>query len=836
MSVALYFLLCYITLPRIDTIYNYKPMLTSKFYDANGSLIYEIGSERRTHIDINKVPKMLIYAFISAEDKTFYTNPGFDPYGLARTILQDIVKFLRGQKLGGASTITQQVVKNIMLSNERTITRKIKELFLSYRLSKLLSKDAIMELYLNHIYLGMQAYGVVSASDEYFGKSVSQLTVPEMALLAAMPKAPSSINPFKNYNRAVARRNWVLLRMMEDGYITQDQYDQYSKTELIVRRRHNTYAPFYAPSFFAQSLLVSKATGLTRNDLLNDGYDVRLTIDGDLQKIAQEALNRSLELYSKKHGFTGPLFSFDAQDVSVKTPGELLRSISEPENLNRFLLAVVTDVKKDRVLIGLRDNSTGEILLNDLQWARQKLSETEVSDVRITKCDDVLRVGDVIVVGRKTEDSQYYTLEQLPQINGGVLAINPQTGAILAMVGGYADLAGSLNRTVQAFRQMGSTIKPFVYGTALENGFTPSSIFMDTDININLGDGIVWTPANDSKRTHGPTTLRVGLEKSRNTVTVRIAEAVGMKKIVDKIVKSGLNKKPQNNLSVALGSVESNLLDIGTAYSAFINNGIVPKPYLIEYVRRLSDRNAEINGMDMDNDDEENNLDKDNKLNVLNRIYFTNCDINAVCKLDVNDAEKQTEASNYAKNTMQDVDKIKTTEASIDKQQHTRESDKLFTPEVSYQIISILQGAVKHGTSYRLAGLNLPIASKTGTSNDGKDLWNIVLSPELVLVAYVGYDIPIGTGNFGSQYALPINKEILANLPDKYKITDFKTPENIRFIKVNRLTGKPTHNDSVSDDVIFEAFKEDDEVLDVEEHGNIDSANTSDIDITQIDV
>ncbi len=824
---TLYVLHCFLSLPNFDKIYHYKPILTSKFYDANDELIYEFGTERRTHISIDKVPKMLVYAFISAEDKTFYTNPGFDINSLMRTFMKDIVKIMRGQRLNGASTITQQVVKNILLTNKRTISRKIKEIVLSYRISKTLSKDTIMEIYLNHIYLGKQAYGIVSASDEYFGKTVSQLTIPEMALLAAMPKAPSSINPFKNYNRAVARRNWVLLRMMEDGYINQEQYEQYSKTELITRKRNNNYYSFYAPSFFAKSLLTLGNLGLTKDSLSNDGYKVKLTIDGELQRIAQKALDHSLENYSKKHGYTGPIASFEEKDIESKTPGELLRSIDEPENLNKFILAVVLKVQDNEAEIGFRDNSKGIILLNDLQWAVQKINETEISEKKINKCSDVLRIGDVIVVSKKTENSNYYSLEQIPQINGGVVAIDPKTGAILAMVGGYADLAGAFNRSVQAFRQMGSTIKPFVYGTALENGFSPTSIFMDTDISMNIGDGLTWNPENDTKKTNGPTTLRIGLEKSKNTVTVRIADMVGLKKIRQKIIDSGLNKNPDNNLSIAIGSVESSLVNIAVAYSAFANNGIMPVPYLISYVKNSVEENNLTN--------EETEETKAN--NIFNKIYFRDCNANMECDVFLDSCYNDSEdkLSQIIKNIPQDnIDNNDSENKIYNDDICEKQEDKfLFKPEVAYQIANILQGAIKYGTSRRLDGIDLPIASKTGTSNEGKDLWNVVISPEIVLVSYVGYDIPIKTNNYGSQFALPINREILINLPKKYTISDFTTPENIKFIKINHLTGNLASDSDDKNDVIFEAFKNEDENP-VDKNINYDNDESSDIDLINL--
>ena len=824
--ILIYLFICYISLPNISKLYNYKPSLSSKFYDRNNNLIFELGNERRTYIPIEQIPKPLIYAFIATEDKTFYTNSGIDFYGLTRTAIIDVYKFVRRQKLAGASTITQQVVKNILLTNERTITRKIKEIILSYRISKILSKDKIMEIYLNHIYLGMQAYGIVSASEEYFGKTVAQLTIPEMAMLAAMPKAPSAINPFRNYNRALQRRNWVLLRMMEDGYITPDKYEEYKNTELIVKKRHNFYAPFYAPAFFTQNLLTAKETHITKNDLLNNGYKIKLTIDKDLQKLAQNALNNSLENYSKKHGFEGAIFSFSEQEIKQYTPLELLRKIDEPENINRFQTAVVLEVNEDAVKIGLKNNQTGTILLNDMLWAKQKITETEIKDTEIKRCSDVLKVGDVIIVDKKTDESNYYTLEQLPKINGGVLAMNPHTGEILAMVGGYADPAGGFNRTIQAYRQMGSVIKPFIYATALENGFTPASIFMDADISINIGDRVVWNPTNHTKTTTGPTTLRIGLEKSKNTITVRVADAVGIKKIRKTIIKSGLNPNPESNLSTALGSVESSLIDIARAYSAFVNNGIKPNTYLIDNISLQNSSNEPKDSL------------------VFNKIYFSDCDANAMCKVDFekNTIQEQQENTNEAQNN-EDVEQNKEQKQQEDKAKNTA----IFSPETSYQIINMLEGAVIRGTSQRLKSLGIPLASKTGTSNEGKDMWNVAITPELIIVVYVGYDVPMATGNYGSQYALPVVKEILSNLIGQIQFNDFPTPDGIKFIKINRKTGKKvnsneveiddkntdnTKNQTDSTDFIFEAFKENDLVN--EENLQNEQASEDFIDITDI--
>ena len=822
-----------------------KPYEECREFNEDGTTNKQ-GKERRTHIDINEVPKNLIYAFIAAEDRTFYTNSGIDLYGLIRATIVDFSKIIRRQKLQGASTITQQVVKNVLLTNKQTISRKVKELILSYRITKMMPKDKIMEIYLNHIYLGMQAYGIVAASEQYFGKTPAQLTVPEMAMLAAMPKAPSSINPFKNYNRAIARRNYVLQRMMEDGYITPSEYEEYSKTDLVVKKKHNFYAPFYAPSFFAQSLLTSKETGLNKDNILNDGYRVKLTIDAELQRIAQNALNHSLEDYSKKHGYSGAIYNFSEDDVKSQSPSDLLKNIDEPENINRFQLALVLDVQEEEATIGFKNNTTGKILLSDLLWARQKISEIEISEKKVVSCRDVLSIGDVIIVDRKTDESDYYTLEQLPQINGGVLALNPKTGEILAMVGGYADLAGSFNRTIQAFRQMGSTIKPFVYATALEKNYTPTSIFMDADVNINIGDGIIWTPANDSKRTSGPMTLRMGLEKSRNTVTIRVAEAIGLKSIRKNIIKSGLNQKPENNLSIAIGSVESSLINIATAYSSFVNQGEMCEPYLISYVKDIKDKTNE-NENEQQDDDEQ--INEDNSKNIFGRIYFKDCDLNAKCQIyfkeDIEEDEKQKNNSSIVdlSGGLLVNEEQNEIEKPIEKQHKKQNSNMtLFSPQTSYQILNILQGAVKRGTSYKLSVLGLPIAAKTGTSNDGKDLWSIILSPNLILVSFVGYDIPVQTNNYGSQYALPINKEILSQISQKYQIEDFPTPEGIKFLKINRFSGKIATDEDDEKDVIFEAFKETDDIVvnyndgegELEHDTQITHSSSDDIDITDL--
>ena len=824
-GLIIYLLICFKTLPDINKLYNYQPVLSSKFYDRSGNLIFEIGNEKRTNVGIKDIPDKLIKAFVAAEDKTFYTNPGLDIKGIIKTGILDLYKFTKGQRLGGASTITQQIVKNVLLSNERTLTRKLKEVILSYRISKMMSKDKIMEVYLNHIYLGLQAYGVAAASEEYFDKTLAQLTVPEMAMLASLPKAPSVMNPFKNHDRAMQRRNYVLRRMLEDKYITNDEYEQYINTPLVVKRKRSVHAPFYAPVFFAQSLLVAKESGLTRKDILSNGYRVDLTIDNKIQHWAQNALDEGLIRYTKNHGYTGALFNYSPEELTQKTPEQLLQNIDEPENIGKFSLAVVLAANEKTVKIGLRDNSTGFINFNDMAWAKQKISETSVSGKRIGSCKDIVSVGDVIVVKRKSADSDFFSLEQIPVINGGVVVMNSKSGEILAMVGGYNDQAGAFNRAVQAFRQVGSTIKPFIYGAALDRGFTPASIFMDTNISLNIGKGKVWSPTNhNNKFTNAPMTMRTGLELSKNTVTVRVAMSTGMKRIRNIIVNSGINRRPERNLSIALGSVESSLVNMTAAYGAFANGGVVPNTYLISNVSKI-----------------------DNSENILGRIYFSNCDINLKCDTDI--VKRADTPDRNVEKIITDAEADEITEEGHEERMNAikeRENEQIartdssqrrpLSAESAYQITSMLRGAVIRGTSTGLASLNIPIAAKTGTSNGGRDLWTIAFTNDIVVGVYVGHDSPMDTDNYGGTYALPIVRNIFSHIAEKRRFADFTSPNGVKFVKIRKSTGQRTL-EATGRDVIFEVFKEHDALPKMEEavQDENESGGGTSLDIDDLD-
>jgi len=474
------------TLPAIETIYEYKPKLSSKIYDRNDNLIFEIGAEKRVYVKINEIPPMLIKAFLAAEDKAFYEHKGVDLISLSKIMLLNIVKIAKHEKIAGASTITQQIVRNILLTNERTITRKIKEFILSYQISKELTKDQILELYLNHIYLGLQSYGVVSAANNYFGKTLEQLTIAEMATLASMPKAPSAMNRKHNKNKLIIRRNWILGEMLRTNFITQEEYNQNIIKDIIIQHKENSFYPFYAPATFAKNIITNSDLNIDEIQIAEKGYKIQLTIDSQIQKVAQQALEKTIIAYTKDHGYNGAIENVNLlKDYKFN---DIMKSVNiKDEYDENYQIALVTKVENNFINIQLAENTFGKITLEDMKWARKKISETELGPI-IKKCQDVLKEGDIIFTSHK--GGSFYTLEETPTINGGVIILDSKNNNILAMAGGYKDQAGGFNRAVQAFRQLGSAAKPFVYATALEEGVQVNSIFMDSEISITGASNI----------------------------------------------------------------------------------------------------------------------------------------------------------------------------------------------------------------------------------------------------------------------------------------------------------------------------------------------------------
>ena len=555
----------------------YEPPITSRLYAADGRLVAEYASEKRAFVPYEAIPKQLVQAFMSAEDKKFFSHGGVDFVGIIRAIFQNIKNIGSGRRMVGASTITQQVAKNFLLTNAMSFERKIKEAILAIRIERAFSKEYIMELYLNQIYLGHYSYGVAAAALNYFNKSLDELTVAESAFLAALPKGPNNYDPEKRYDEAVIRRNWVLSRMLEDGYITEEQA-QTAMAEPITLAKRSEKGIAADAEYFAEEVRRFLVSRYGEDALYEGGLVVRTTVDPEMQKYATQALRQGLIFYDQRHGFREPIAKVDLSEeewldvlLSVQTPDYA------PEN---WVPAVVLAVDKDKAEIGLKTGTTGTIPTEEMKWARKNLPDQTLGP-EIKRADQVLNVGDVVWAEPVTHNAKrqkypenYYALRQIPDVEGAMIALDPHTGRVLAMVGGYSFKRSQFNRAVQAKRQPGSSFKPFVYLAALDEGFTPSSLILDAPFVMDQGNGQgKWKPKNISKRFYGPTTMRVGIEKSRNLMTVRLAKAIGIEKVVEYAKKFGISEDIPNQMAIALGSGETSVLKLATAYGMLVNGG-----------------------------------------------------------------------------------------------------------------------------------------------------------------------------------------------------------------------------------------------------------------------
>jgi penicillin-binding protein 1A len=747
-------------LPDYSTLETYNPPIVTRLYAADGKLMAEYATQKRVYVPLTGIPKTVIQAFLSAEDKDFYSHPGVDFRGLARAILQNLENYGEGRSMVGGSTITQQVVKNFLLSNEKTVTRKIREAILSFRITQTFSKDRILELYLNEIYLGQGSYGVAAAALNYFNKSLDELTVEEAAFLAALPKAPANYDPRFYYERAKARRDAGIMRMAEDGYITDAQARQYMQIPIMVRKRDAT--EIAQADFFSEEVRRELAQKYGSNILYEGGLYVKTTLDPMMQTWADNALRDALIAYDRRHGYRGPVRKI----TDMKTAQKQLLDFGKQAipRYNGERLAVVTQVDNDKARIAFDDNGTAIIPLDEVKWARKKISSGQRGP-QITKVTEVLTLGDVIVAKPVDVKQGVYGLQQIPEINGGLVALDPHSGRVLAMSGGYSYGGTEFNRVTQAWRQPGSAFKPFVYLTALENGFNPSSVVLDAPVSLSQGEGLpMWTPQNYKDEYLGPATLRVGLEKSRNTMTVRIAQALGIEKIMATAERFGIYDKTQRNFSVVLGAQETTLLRLANAYAMLVNGGKKVTPSLIE---RIDDRNGKT-------------------------IFRRDTRICSNC--------------HHEGDTM-------VLDANPPLPTDTRE--QILDPRVAFQITYMMQGVVERGTATKAKVIGKTLAGKTGTTNDSRDVWFIGFSPDLVAGIYVGFDQPhtLGGRETGGSTALPgfidFMQHALENVPSK----PFKAPSGIQFVKVNLKTGRPPYPDYFTGEVpagptILEAFKE----------------------------
>ncbi len=754
-------------LPDYEQLKSYTPSITTRLYAADGSLLSEFSKEKRVFAPIDIIPKHLINAFLAAEDANFYKHSGIDPFAIFRTSIKNGLSLLKGdESVGGASTITQQVVKNLLLSRERTLQRKVKEAILAFRISQTFSKDQILELYLNQIYLGSGAYGVAAAAQVYFDKSIDELSIEEDALLATLPKAPSKLDPRKNMEKAKARRDWVIGRMIEEGFITKEEGEAAMEKPIVIKQADSE--DFVKAEFFSDSVKKELTELYGSDDVFENGIVVRTSLDTNLQRIAVKAFEAGIEDYDQKHGYRGALGKIDA---SGKWQDELQKFNVKKIYKDQWHKAVVISLSKDTATIGLENGELGSITLNSIKWARKHLSTDSLGPV-IKKIGEVLNIGDVILV-EKLGKGEAYTLRQIPEVNGAFLVMDPHTGRVLAMSGGYVDAPNQFNRATQAMRQPGSTMKPFGYIAALENGMTPATVIMDEEITLNQGIGLPpYKPTNYSGEFYGPTTLRSGLEQSRNVTTIRMADQIGLDKVVDVVKRFGVNDNPQKIYSLVLGSTETSLMRIVTAYSMMANGGKKITPSMIE---KIQDRN----GLTIYRRDKrkcENCMVSDGNGNIEK-------DINSI-------------AIPFLEDTHEEVTDSAT----------------------SYQITSMLQGVVDRGTAARAKSIGKIIAGKTGTTNSSYDSWFVGFSPDLVAGVYVGFDTPksLGSNETGSSVALPIFIDFMRQALKDTPSTPFRVPNNVKFVKIDRSTGKFPTKATPKDRVFFEAFKLNDSLSDTD--------------------
>jgi penicillin-binding protein 1A len=742
-------------LPDYSQLQDYEPPVMTRVHASDGSLLAEYARERRLYIPIQAVPKLVTNAFLAAEDKNFYEHGGIDFTGVARAAFNYIQNYGTSRRPQGASTITQQVAKNFLLTNELSLTRKIKEALLALKIERTYSKDKILELYLNEIYLGLGAYGIAAASLVYFDKSVNELTVADAAYLAALPKAPNNYHPFRQRERAIERRNWVIDQMAADGFVKVADAEKAKRAPLAVTTKAAGEHTFSA-EYFAEEVRREILERYGEKKLYEGGLSVRTTLDTKLQVLARKVLTDGLVQYDEVHGWRGPVAKIDISgDWGVK-----LADVKALSDIEPWRLAVVLEADDRSARIGLqpkrdpggnisKERPVGIIPIDGVKWAR-------VSGKPTTKVSQVLSPGDVVYVEPAKFEGQF-RLHQVPEVSGAMVVEDPWTGRVLAMVGGFSYDQSQFNRATQALRQPGSSFKPFVYAAALDNGYTPSSLILDGPIEIDQGPGLgVWKPENYEQDFFGPSTLRFGIEHSRNVMTVRLAQDIGMPLIADYAKRFGVYDDLPPYLSFALGAGETTLLRMTTAYAMFDNGGRRVKPTLID---RIQDRYG-------------------------HTVYKH--DERECIGCDAQKWQDQPEPS------------------LIDR------SERVLDPMTAYQITSMMEGVVLRGTA---AGAGFqkevgkPVAGKTGTTNEYKDAWFIGFTPDIVAGVYIGFDKPrtLGRGETGGRLAAPVVKDFMkVALADKPAMP-FRVPPGIKLVRVDLKTG--ARAGPGSEKTILEAFK-----------------------------
>ncbi len=751
-------------LPDYRQLAEYEPPIMSRVHAGDGRLIAEFAREHRVFVPIEVFPPVLINAVLSAEDKNFYSHGGVDVMGMTRGGLRSAMQILSGQggPLQSGSTITQQVAKNFLFTAEQRIERKVREIFIARRMERAFTKDQILELYLNEIYLGRRAYGMAAAALNYFDKSLDELELHEAAYLAALPKAPNNYHPSRETEAAIGRRNWVLERMHVNGFISAEARDAAQAMPLEVRGRLEG-DQYLAAEYFVEQARRRAFELYGEDQLYEGGLSIRTTLDTSMQLAGRAALRRGLEAYDRRHGWRGPLTTLESFD---DWPAQL-EAVEPPPDLDaQWRVAVVLEVSEEAADIGFADQSRGTVPVSELRWAREPSRDEDgfpELGPSIRAASDALERGDVILVEPVTEESAadetelleaVYGLRQVPEVNGAILALDPYTGRVLAMVGGYSFQQSQFNRAMQARRQPGSAFKPFVYAAAMDNGYTPASLILDAPFAASGGlEERFYRPQNYSEEYYGPSTLRLGLERSRNVMTVRLAQEMGMEPITAYGERFGIYDDLSPTLAMALGAGETTLRRLVSAYAAMVNGGQLIEPTIID---RVQDRSGET-------------------------IYLHDQRACPICESEWSE----------------DLPEPRLAELG----------EEVVDPVTAYQIVHILEGAVERGTGAALRRLGRPLGGKTGTTNDFRDAWFIGFGPDLIVGAYVGFDtpLPLGGGEAGGRVAAPIVAEFLDPVLEAYPVAPFRVPEGVRLVPVDRRTGEPSAIGR--DGAILEAFR-----------------------------
>ena len=741
-------------IPDYKFLKNYKPPVSSKVYAGNGDLVADFSKEKRIFVPYSSIPQNVINAFLSAEDKNFFSHPGVDAKGVLRAVINNIKNVLSSKRLEGASTITQQVAKNFLLTNEVSLNRKIKEAILAFRIERALTKERILELYLNQIYLGSGSYGVAAASLEYFDKSIKELDYAEAALLAALPKAPSKYNPYRDLKLAEFRRNLVLKNLLENNFIDKKEYEKLIKEKIKVKKSKKIFLE--DAQYYIEDVRKNIIDRLTYEKVYKQGFNINTPINLKLQKIATESLRDGLIEYDKRKGWRGPLANKDFSDNWSKD----LDKYSLENSIN-WKIAIIKKLNQFSAEIQTVDNLKGLIEYSDISWTKKEFNE-------------LFKEGDIIYV--ENINGNKFSLKQLPKINGGIVVMDPYTGRVLALSGGFSFKNSEFNRATQALRQPGSAFKPFVYAFALENNYTPSSLILDAPLVLDQGSDLkMWKPENYGKKFYGPSTLRTGLEKSRNLMTVRIVQNLGIEKLVNFSKELGIYENPDELLSISLGSTETTLLKLTSAYSTFVNGGKLVEPILIDRVQ----------------DSEGNTIVNNDKRSCIN------CD----------------QISFLSDKYPRIKDKYK----------------KVISEQTAYQITSLLEGVIKRGTGKKLKRLELNLAGKTGTTNENTDAWFIGFTSNFVIGVYVGMDDPAPLGKFetGSKTALPIFEKFVMKAVKKSDARPFKVPNGITMMVIDPITGDKAKFSSKN--TIVEAYKSKNVINGKVLYSNYDRLDTNNI-------